>query len=292
MPENVDQVAKDAYDRGELGAGVYEKLVRAGLHDMREPGVSEWKDTTAVYAEVTPPPPPVHDHVKDYVEDYIEVPAAPLSLPIEDSQTDDCQAEEALAPEWLKEYPVDGVTEGVEVQGDRGEEKVAKEEQEAAGMEEEEEDREGQGFLWCFGCGRVDVVRYGSKALSDYFKGASTEVESGIVFVLCDSCRGTPTCSWQAKAAKETSIGSSFQTLKLMPQMFEGSEVVQAVRAVAKGRVSIITNNGGVAYRDVDRIVKELGTKDRLASISLDTFRAGRRDRLIEHLRGGLVSLG
>ncbi|TKA28278.1 hypothetical protein B0A54_17129 [Friedmanniomyces endolithicus] len=262
MPENVDQVAKDAYDRGELGAGVYEKLVRAGLHDMREPGVSEWKDTTAVYAEVTPPPPPVHDHVKDYVEDYIERLSARLKRPFPKSR-------------WLKEYPVDGVTEGVEVQGDRSEEKVAKEEQEAAGMEEEEEDREGQGFLWCFGCGRVDVVRYGSKALSDYFKGASTEVESGIVFVLCDSCRGTPTCSWQAKAAKETSIGSSFQTLKLMPQMFEGSEVVQAVRAVAKRRVSIITNNGGVAYRDVDRIVKELGTKDRLASISLDTFRAG-----------------
>ncbi len=74
--------------------------------------------------------------------------------------------------------------------------------------------------------------------------------------------------------------------------MFEGSEVVRAVRAVAKGRVSIVTNNGGVVYRDVDRVVKELGTKDRLASMSLDMFRASGRDRLIEHLRGGLVSLG
>jgi len=87
-------------------------------------------------------------------------------------------------------------------------------------------------------------------------------------------------------------MGSSFQTLKLMPQMFEGSEVVQAAQAVAKAGVSIITSDGGVAYRDIDRIVKELRTEDRLASINLDMFRLGRRDRLIEYLRGGLVSPG
>ncbi|KAK0332739.1 hypothetical protein LTR87_017692 [Friedmanniomyces endolithicus] len=248
---------------------------------MREPGVSEWKDTAAANAEVPPPPPPVDDYVKDYVGEYIEVPAPPLSPPTEDSSMDDWQPKEAPAPacaveeilpevEVVGEYPVDGATEGVEVQGDRGKEQVAKEEREAAGKEEEEEDWKGQGFLWCFGCGRVDVVRYGNKALSDYFKGASMEVESGIVFILCGSCR-------------------DFET---HAEMFEGSEVVRAVRAVAKGRVSIVTNNGGVVYRDVDRVVKELGTKDRLASMSLDMFRASGRDRLIEHLRGGLVSLG
>ncbi|TKA63132.1 hypothetical protein B0A55_12695 [Friedmanniomyces simplex] len=210
MPEKVDQVAKDAYDRGELGAEMYEKLVQAGLHDMREPGVSEWKDTAAANAEVPPPPPPVDDYVKDYVGEYIEVPAPPLSPPTEDSSMDDWQPKEAPAPacaveeilpevEVVEEYPVDGATEGVEVQGDRGKEQVAKEEREAAGKEEEEEDWKGQGFLWCFGCGRVDVVRYGNKALSDYFKGASMEVESGIVFILCGSCRGTPARSWQAK---------------------------------------------------------------------------------------------
>ncbi len=233
MPEKVDQVAKDAYDRGELGAEMYEKLVQAGLHDMREPGVSEWKDTAAANAEVPPPPPPVDDYVKDYVGEYIEVPAPPLSPPTEDSSMDDWQPKEAPAPacaveeilpevEVVGEYPVDGATEGVEVQGDRGKEQVAKEEREAAGKEEEEEDWKGQGFLWCFGCGRVDVVRYGNKALSDYFKGASMEVESGIVFILCGSCRGTPARSWQAKVAIETSMGSSFQTLRLMPRCSKG----------------------------------------------------------------------
>ncbi|KAK0333127.1 hypothetical protein LTR94_022125 [Friedmanniomyces endolithicus] len=171
MPENVDQVAKDAYDRGELGTEVYEKLVRAGLHDMREPDVSEWKDTTAVYAEGPPPPPSVHDYDKDYIGEYIEVPATPLSPPTEDPSMDDCQPEEALAAECVveeallevemaEEYPVDGVTEGVEVQGDRGKEPIAKEEREATGMEEEDEEEwKGQGFLWCFECGRVDFVR-------------------------------------------------------------------------------------------------------------------------------------
>ncbi|KAK1040240.1 hypothetical protein LTR74_018705, partial [Friedmanniomyces endolithicus] len=132
MPENVDQVAKDAYDRGELGTEVYEKLVRAGLHDMREPDVSEWKDTTAVYAEGPPPPPSVHDYDKDYIGEYIEP---------EEALAAECVVEEALLEvEMAEEYPVDGVTEGVEVQGDRGKEPIAKEEREATGMEEEDEE--------------------------------------------------------------------------------------------------------------------------------------------------------
>ncbi|KAK1087075.1 hypothetical protein LTR48_002948 [Friedmanniomyces endolithicus] len=272
VPENIDQVVRDAYDRGELGAEVYEKLVRAGLHDMREPGVSEWTDTAVAYAEIPPPPLPIDD----YVEEYIEVPAPPPSPPIGDSTMDDCQPEEALAREYAAEdalpevqvageRPVNGVREVVDMQADKEEGQAAQEKREAAGVEDEErkeQERKGRGFLWCFGCSRVDVV----------------------------SCRGTPARLWQSKGAIEASIGSSFQNLKLMPQMFEGSEAMQAVWAVAKGAVRMITNDGGVAYRDVDKIVQELGTKDRLASVSLDMFRAGRQDRLVEHLRGGLVS--
>ncbi|KAK1049306.1 hypothetical protein LTR74_017343 [Friedmanniomyces endolithicus] len=300
VPENIDQVVRDAYDRGELGAEVYEKLVRAGLHDMREPGVSEWTDTAVAHAEIPPPPLPIDD----YVEEYIEVPAPPPSPPIGDSTMDDCQPEEALAREYAAEdalpevqvageRPVNGVREVVDMQADKEEGQATQEKTEAAGVEDEErkeQEQKGRGFLWCFGCSRVDVVRYGSQILSDYFKGTSIEVESGIVLIFCGSCRGTPARLWQSKGAIEASIGSSFQNLKLMPQMFEGSEAMQAVRAVAKGAVRMITNDGGVAYRDVDRIVQELGTKDRLASVSLDMFRAGRQDRLVEHLRGGLVS--
>ncbi|KAK4897889.1 hypothetical protein LTR49_027916, partial [Elasticomyces elasticus] len=236
--EDVDQVAKDAFDRGEIGAEVYEKLVQAGMHDMREPGVFEWKDTAVAYEEAPPPAGLVEEHV----EEYIEVSAPPLSPPAEIPSMDEYHPEEAQAPEYpvqetisevevAEEHPGDGVIEVVEVQVDTGEEQGASEEGEATGLEEEDKEDEGGkgwGFLWCFGCGRVDVIMYGSKSLSDYFQGASIEVASGIVLIFCGSCRGTPARSWQGKAALETSICSSFQNLKLMPQMLEGSEAVQA----------------------------------------------------------------
>ncbi|KAK0927689.1 hypothetical protein LTR29_017579 [Friedmanniomyces endolithicus] len=154
VPENVNQVAKDAYDRGELGAEVYQELVRAGLRDMRELGVLEWTDTAAVHLELPSPPPPV--------EEYIEVPAPSLSHPHERPLIDHCQSEEGQAPmcvvdqalpevEVAEEYPVDRGTGDMEVQGDRGEERIGKEECEAAVTEEEEEDWTGQGFYGASG---------------------------------------------------------------------------------------------------------------------------------------------
>jgi hypothetical protein len=56
--------------------------------------------------------------------------------------------------------------------------------------------------------------------------------------------------------------------------------------------IKMFTDKEGVAYRDVDRIIKGLGTEDQIASIDVEKFSSGGRNGLIlPYVRGGLVSL-
>lgn len=74
--------------------------------------------------------------------------------------------------------------------------------------------------------------------------------------------------------------------------MFEGSKAVQAVREAMGREIEMFTDKEGVAYRDVDRIIKGLGTEDQIASVDVEKFGSGGRDELIlPYIRGGLVSL-
>lgn len=73
--------------------------------------------------------------------------------------------------------------------------------------------------------------------------------------------------------------------------MFEGSEAVQAVREAIGREIKILTDKEGVAYWDIDRIVKGLTTEDHISSVDIEKFGSGRRERLIlPYVRGGLVS--
>lgn len=155
----------------------------------------------------------------------------------------------------------------------------------------EEEPVEGCAFLWCLDCGRVDGVRYGNRTLPKYVKGEESESESGMVLILCGTCRQTVVRVTQAKPQLENSIVSSFNNLRLRPRMFEGSEAVQAVREAVGREVKILTDKEGVAYRDVDRIVKGLTTEDHISSVDMEKFSSGKREGLIlPYVRGGLIS--
>jgi hypothetical protein len=156
----------------------------------------------------------------------------------------------------------------------------------------EEEPAEGCAFLWCLDCERVDRVRYGNRTLPKYVKGEENESEFGMVLVLCGTCRHTLVRITQGKAQLESSMASSFNNLRLRPRMFEGSKAVQAVREAMGREIEMFTDKEGVAYRDLDRIVKGLGTEDQIASVDVEKFRGGGREKLIlPYVRGGLVSL-
>lgn len=157
---------------------------------------------------------------------------------------------------------------------------------------DEEEPANGCAFLWCLDCGRVDRVRYGSRTLPKYVKGEESESEFGMVLILCGTCRHTPIRITQAKAQVESSMASSFNNLRLRPRMFEGSKAVQAVREAMGREIKMFTDKEGVAYRDVDRIIKGLGTEDQIASVDVEKFGSGGRNELIlPYVRGGLVSV-
>lgn len=50
-------------------------------------------------------------------------------------------------------------------------------------------------------------------------------------------------------------------------------------------------NSFGVAYRDVDKIVQELGVEDQMSSVDLDKFRErGGQEIVLPYVRGGLTS--
>jgi hypothetical protein len=57
--------------------------------------------------------------------------------------------------------------------------------------------------------------------------------------------------------------------------VFEGLEAVWAARAVIQREVQVLSNVFGVVYRDVDKIVRELGVGDRIVSIDLEKFCTG-----------------
>ena len=84
---------------------------------------------------------------------------------------------------------------------------------------------------------------------------------------------------------------SSFNQLRLGAQVFEGSEAVRAARAVMQRDVQVLSNAFGVVYRDVDKIVQELGVGDQIVSVDLEKFRKGDGQEIVlPYLRGGLIN--
>jgi hypothetical protein len=150
---------------------------------------------------------------------------------------------------------------------------------------------EGYGFVWCLDYGRLDRIRYENRTLPEYFEGGEGEQKCGIVLVLCGPCRRTPARVTVAKSQLESRITSSFNQLRLGAQVFEGSEAVRAARAVLQREVQVLSNVFGVVYRDVDKIVRELGAGDQIVSIDLEKFREGDGQEIVlPYLRGGLIS--
>jgi hypothetical protein len=84
---------------------------------------------------------------------------------------------------------------------------------------------------------------------------------------------------------------SSFEKLKLSPAIFEGSEVAKIARAIMSSEVAFVTvGGGGVAFKDINQIMKGLTAEDRLMSVDVTRFREGERENLLLlYLAGGLT---
>lgn len=146
------------------------------------------------------------------------------------------------------------------------------------------EKKKGFVFTTCFRCGRVDVVQYGDRSLPKEVRG-ECEVDNGIVMTLCGLCEKI-----DGGSNSTGSFGSDFTQLKLSAELFEGSVVQGIATAVLSQEVAIITDEGGVAYRDVNRMVASLRRDDKLMSVDVERFKNGERVGLVlGFLAGGLI---
>ena len=240
-----------------------------GAEDMREDDICAWKDEVAVKGE--PEAPSATEELEEYLR---PKPSRYVRRRVLRADRDQ--------HEVVDDRRSDGSTT-IHEPGDstKGKEHNLNEEKPA----------EGCAFLWCLDCGRVDRVRYGNRTLPKYIKGEESESEFGMVLILCGTCRQTVVRATQAKPQLENSIASSFNNLRLRPRMFEGSEAVRAVREAMGREIKILTDKEGVAYRDIDRIVRGLTTEDHISSVDIEKFCGGGREGLIlPYVRGGLVS--
>jgi hypothetical protein len=241
-----------------------------GVEDIQEEDMYGWKDEVAVKSEPEAPSASeeLEDHSTSRPSRYVKR-RVPRADRVQHEVADDRNSDGSVT-EHDSKHSVQGKEQNFD----------------------EEEPAEGCAFLWCLDCGRVDRVRYGNRTLPKYVKGEENESEFGMVLILCGTCRHTLVRITQGKAQVESSMASSFNNLRLRPRMFEGSQAVQAVREAMGREIKIFTDKEGVAYRDVDRIVKGLGTEDQIASVDVERFDGSRCNELIlPYVRGGLVSL-
>lgn len=155
----------------------------------------------------------------------------------------------------------------------------------------------GFGFTWCFRCLRVDVILYGSKTLPTEMRGADCQLDDGIATIMCGHCKskgaGNPQGRYNGGLLGQSGVAdfrSSFEKLKLSPVIFGGSEVAQAARVILSFEVPFITANDGVAFKDIDEIVRRLTVEDRVMSVDMKGFREGKRENLLlPYLAGGLT---
>lgn len=143
----------------------------------------------------------------------------------------------------------------------------------------------GVAFTACFRCGRMEINEYEDKCIPKDVKG-ECEDDNGIVMILCGGCREADAGSNDAV----TSPSLNFEGLRLSPKLLQGSIIQRVAETILGHEVAFITNEGGIAYRDVDSMMSSLKREDKVMSVDVERFKSGGRTGLRSgFLAGGLL---
>lgn len=276
----VKTTIQDLFDDGLISTTAMKKLANAGLDELQTSTC--WPPPGAEMAEVYPgevgtfeqrcldsyeaavdnecPPPPSPPLVGSD-------PYRPPTPPTEETPEASILTPEASMDERLLDNAA-----------------VGKEKTEDAGVIE----TAGWGFLWCYECGRMDIIIYACKQVQwcsdeDGVEGASTAI--GII-----SC-GTCKAGYQDPVEVDRRNKESFEYLRMKPAQWAGLEAEKIAETIAGKQVEFLTDkHGGMKYFDVDKIMEELTFEDEGASVDVAGFREGKRVELVlKRLRGGLT---
>ena len=278
-------VTNEGYDQ--IRAVIVEKMKK------RSSGL-EMADTLE---EAQPPPPPEAEECI-VVEECIVAEKDEPGNPYQEASDEPVPVEESIEPRCVDGAPQDQVPDAEEWVGLRIPEPSVNTTSLGGDVDTIPRDKSGFGFTWCIRCGRVDVILYGSKTLPTELRGAESQLDNGIATIMCGHCRSKGAGNHQGRyngglygQPSVADFRSSFEKLKLSPVIFGGSEVAQAARGILSFEVPFITANDGVAFKDIDEIVRRLTVEDRVMSVDMKGFGEGKRENLLlPYLAGGLTS--
>lgn len=276
-----EKLAQTAYERGRLSLGAYNEVMQANLDEIQDDSLSHdaiVADEPIAPATVDDPDPPSPCPPSPVTVSIPESIDGLSTFTIEAGLSEKNQTEDvALCPPDVIHQADSRCAEGTG--------------QLDTTPDVEVKTADGCVFLHCLACPRLDIVEYGQLRLPEFLKVFVEDDEFNVTLILCGTCRKKPKYRGQDKASLETLLTSYFAQVWLKPEAFEKGDGVQAARVLTGREVRLLMLEGGPAYRDIDRIVKSLGTEDKLSSVDMERFAAGYRDHLrLPHLRGGLMS--
>ena len=225
----------------------------------------------------------VPEYIPD-MEKYEEEEAVPDDAVLERAEI----VSQATAPEEVAETARGTSKDGqAELSGDNEtaiEETVEAVSSGTKGMDSKEVGK-GIAFTACFRCGRMEMNQYADECIPRDVKGECKD-DKGIVMILCGDCGEADVGSEEAV----TRYRSSFKGLRLSPKLLQGSVIQRVAEAILGEEVSFITEEGGIAYRDVNGMMSSLKRNDKVMSVDVERFKSGERTGLKSgFLAGGLV---
>ena len=294
---SVNTTVQALYENGQIGSGAVDSLIGAGLTGLRR---SSWDFLYGAEAIAVDNGPAEKSQCSEVP---VSEPDPPDAVAVEVAPDDDLAVEERSYEEagpldWSPPSPpADDVVERCPMaapEEDDTEPEAACTNSGREGVEEKAEDGSdtaGWGFTWCLECGRVDIFMYGSKTLEwGTNLDAGGSAHQGIVLICCGTCRRTGANHYMGEEAIDRANQQSFQHLKIKPERWGGVEVQGAARAIVGKVLPFLTYNGGLAYVEVDGIVKGLTPEDRVVSVDMEKFRKGEGgDLLLRGVIGGLT---
>lgn len=225
----------------------------------------------------------VPEYIPD-MEKYQEEEAVPDDAALERAES----VSQATAPEEVAETARGTSKDGqAELSGENEtaiEETVEAVSSGTKGMDSKEVGK-GIAFTACFRCGRMEMNQYADECIPRDVKGECKD-DKGIVMILCGDCGEADVGSEEAV----TRYRSSFEGLRLSPKLLQGSVIQRVAEAILGEEVSFITEEGGMAYRDVNGMMSSLKKNDKVMSVDVERFKSGERTGLKSgFLAGGLA---
>jgi hypothetical protein len=143
----------------------------------------------------------------------------------------------------------------------------------------------GIAFTACFRCGRMEMTRYADECIPKDVEGECKD-DNGIVMILCGDCGEAEVDGDDAV----TRCRSNFEGLRLSPKLLQGSVIQRVAETILGQEVAFITDEGGIAYRDVNGMMSSLKREDKVMSVDVERFKSGERTGLKSgFLAGGLM---